>query len=174
MSKFCIYCNASFKFGSIGGSGNHLCNVSFNSSGVIFAGAVVLTCENFFQNVYFIPVSALGVTPERDQKNVIGIKPANIKPIWAEVPFLLQLWLAGQLEAVDTASNADSEKITDYRFTENNMIFSSSSGTRETLPLNYAGYTVYSNKRGKYITLPELEQRIKDKNDDNFWENLEG
>ena len=135
---------------------------------------LITTCENFFQNVYFIPVSALGVTPERDQKNVIGIKPANIKPIWAEVPFLLQLWLAGQLEAVDTASNADSEKITDYRFTENNIIFSSSSGTRETLPLNYAGYTVYSNKRGKYITLPELEQRIKDKNDDNFWENLEG
>ena len=53
-SKFFVYCNATFEFGSVSGSSNHFCNVSFDVSGHIFSATVftvVDTLENFFQLV---------------------------------------------------------------------------------------------------------------------------
>ena len=56
------------------------------------APEIVGLAEGFSQKVFFIPVSALGRMPEFDEeKSMIGIRPDHLIPIWAEVPFLLQL-----------------------------------------------------------------------------------
>lgn len=116
---------------------------------------VVATCESFFSTVYFIPVSALGQMPEYDQeKDMIAIKPQHLKPIWAEVPILLQFWLAGLIEAV-APEGPDSVPIENYRFSENSLIYTlPNSRERENVPSNYWGYTVFNRKIGKYIKFP--------------------
>jgi hypothetical protein len=51
------------------------------------APEVVAACEGFCDDVTFIPVSPQGCSPERDQ-GLLGVRPGNLKPIWAEVPLL--------------------------------------------------------------------------------------
>jgi len=82
----------------------------------------VATCESFASTVIFIPVSALGNLPEYDAaNNLISIKPKDIKPIWAEVPALIQLAYAGVLEAVDNMPQYD-KVIDNYSFTRNSIV----------------------------------------------------
>ena len=144
---------------------------------------LVATSENFFESVYFIPMSALGSIPERDAHNVIGIKPSKISPVWAEVPMLLQFWLSGMIPAVN-AVDVDATPITNYKFTDHAMLYNLPGlNVRETVPLNYCGYKVYSLKLNSYIQLPDLpeaaaakqeaKQEDKKEDDNAFWDNLE-
>ena len=53
------------------------------------APEVVAAAEGFCGQVTYIPVSALGQGPEVDQKTgLLGIRPKDIKPMWAEIPML--------------------------------------------------------------------------------------
>ena len=56
------------------------------------APEMVSTCRAFCSDVTYIPVSPIGNSPERNEeaedKSLLGIRPKNIKPIWAEVPLL--------------------------------------------------------------------------------------
>lgn len=54
------------------------------------APEVVAACESFCDDLTFIPVSPQGCSPERDQ-GLLGVRPRDIKPIWAEVPMLYAL-----------------------------------------------------------------------------------
>ena len=59
---------------------------------------LVSTAEGFAREVLFVPVSATGGSPEVDPvTGQMGIRPRNIKPIWAEVPMLITLsrWCGG-------------------------------------------------------------------------------
>jgi hypothetical protein len=58
---------------------------------------IVAAAEAFSDDVTFIPVSALGNTPEEipgmnasndGHRKALGIRPRDIKPVWAEIPFL--------------------------------------------------------------------------------------
>lgn len=51
------------------------------------APEVVAACESFCDDVTFIPVSPQGCSPE-PHGGLLGVRPENIKPIWAEVPLL--------------------------------------------------------------------------------------
>ena len=113
--------------------------------------------------------------PEKDDHNVIGIKPQNIKPIWAEVPMLLQFWLAGLISGVNML-DVDATEISNCKFSDNALIYSLPGvGKRETVPLNYCGYSVYSAQIGGWIKFPELkaspEQKTENE-DANFWNSL--
>ena len=59
---------------------------------------LVGAAESFSENVYYIPVSATGSAPERDEQGItVGIRPKNIQPMWCEVPLLcaLAVWSGG-------------------------------------------------------------------------------
>lgn len=51
------------------------------------APEVVAACDGFCDDVTFIPVSPQGCSPERDN-GLLGVRPQNIRPIWAEMPLL--------------------------------------------------------------------------------------
>ena len=52
--------------------------------------------ESLTSSAWFIPVSATGVPPQTDPvTKITGVKPADLKPIWCEVPMLVALALAG-------------------------------------------------------------------------------
>ena len=62
---------------------------------------LVSTAEGAVEKVAYIPVSATGGPPEPGNPNekgvyLLGYRPINVKPIWAEVPFLHAQYLAGK------------------------------------------------------------------------------
>jgi hypothetical protein len=58
----------------------------------------VSNAESFAESVTYIPCSATGRSPERDpQTGQIGVRPKDVKPVWAEVPLLwtMSQWCGG-------------------------------------------------------------------------------
>ncbi|MDP1561220.1 MAG: hypothetical protein Q8M16_07470, partial [Pirellulaceae bacterium] len=55
----------------------------------------VAVCNNFSDDVTYVPASPLGCSPEVDQTRegdaTLGVRPGKINPIWAEVPLLFAL-----------------------------------------------------------------------------------
>jgi len=63
----------------------------------------VSAAESFAEHVVYIPVSALGCSPELDEKtNTLGIRPSEIQPMWAEMPmtYALSRWCQGLIPQV--------------------------------------------------------------------------
>jgi hypothetical protein len=59
---------------------------------------IVSAAEGFADHVIYIPVSATGRSPEVDSATgAFGLRPSDIKPMWAEVPLLYTLsrWVKG-------------------------------------------------------------------------------
>jgi hypothetical protein len=59
---------------------------------------LVAAAEGFASNVIYVPVSSLGRAPEVDaQSGLLGIRPRDLQPTWAEVPFLYAMarWMGG-------------------------------------------------------------------------------
>jgi hypothetical protein len=59
---------------------------------------IVSAAEGFARHVTYVPVSALGRSPELDpQSGALGIRPRDIRPQWVEAPLLyvLSRWLEG-------------------------------------------------------------------------------
>jgi len=141
---------------------------------------VVSTCESFFSTVYYLPVSALGKIPEYDEKNeTIGIHPEHLKPVWAEVPMLLQFWYSGLIEGV-APFYKDSIPIENYKFVGDSLIYSiPGHNGRFSVPSNYWGRTVYNETAKSFITFPDnqTEETAADSGpankssagDDDFW-----
>jgi hypothetical protein len=66
-----------------------------------FSPELVSAAEAITDHVLFVPVSATGCAPELDPESglILGIRPRNINPMWAEVPLLLTLakWGGGMI-----------------------------------------------------------------------------
>ena len=84
----------------------NITNVSFllRQQLLSIAPELIGAAESFSDTVYYIPVSAFGCSPQtichnestNDDNSTthgLGIVPSKINPFWAEVPFLLQLFL---------------------------------------------------------------------------------
>ena len=56
---------------------------------------VVASAHNIANEVYFMPLSALGHNPMRE-----GVRPCDIKPVWAEVPIVFTLARRGFVPTV--------------------------------------------------------------------------
>ncbi len=58
-----------------------------------YAREMVTAAESVAEEVLYIPVSALGRPPELiDSSGMLGTRPRNIRPNWAEVPLLFALY----------------------------------------------------------------------------------
>ncbi len=56
------------------------------------ADEIVAAAEGFSREVIYVPCSAIGRGPEVDRKSgKLGFRPAEIAPMWAEVPLLMAL-----------------------------------------------------------------------------------
>lgn len=67
---------------------------------------IVSAAAGFAENVMFVPVSATGRGPQRDAATgALGVRPRDIKPMWAEVPLLLALakWGGGMIPFTNRA-----------------------------------------------------------------------
>jgi hypothetical protein len=51
----------------------------------------VSAAEGFCEKVTYIPVSAMGGSPEVGKTGFMGVRPCNIKPKWVEIPMLYAL-----------------------------------------------------------------------------------
>ena len=56
-----------------------------------YAPELVSAAEGFSRDVIYIPVSALGCSPEVDENGALGIRPRDIEPMWSDVPMLYAL-----------------------------------------------------------------------------------
>jgi hypothetical protein len=53
---------------------------------------IVATAEQFAELVVYVPVSAIGGSPEVDpESHKLGVRPRDIHPVWPEVPLLYAL-----------------------------------------------------------------------------------
>ena len=57
---------------------------------------VVETAHDIAENVWFVPVSALGHNPMKE-----GVRPCDIKPLWAELPVVMTLARRGLIDTVN-------------------------------------------------------------------------
>ena len=151
---------------------SQITNISFVTRDLLLETApeVVSTCESFFSQVYFLPVSALGKIPEYDPvKDMIAVKPNDLTPIWTAVPMLLQLWLSGNISAV-ACEFEGSTPVEKYKFNGNSLIYTVP-GThyRGTVPSNYFGKTVYCKELQRYIKFPKPENVNATPVNDDFW-----
>ena len=144
-----------------------IANVSFllRQKMLDIAPDMVATAEAFSDTVYFVPASAFGCSPEviegagqlPNGKNMLGIRPEMIKPLWIEVPFLLQAYLHGLIEG-RICQVPDAEEIANYKVFEDSIVFAfPGSRTRVQLPANYSGIAVYCRENGKYYKVPAFE-----------------
>jgi hypothetical protein len=57
---------------------------------------VVSTALNIAEEVWFLPISALGHNPDKH-----GVRPSEIEPIWAELPFVFTLYKKGLVQGIE-------------------------------------------------------------------------
>jgi hypothetical protein len=70
---------------------------------------LVAAAECLAQRVVYIPVSAIGRSPELDAKSGrLGVRPKDICPLWAEVPMLYAMtsWMSGLIAHRKRANEA--------------------------------------------------------------------
>ncbi|MEO8495472.1 MAG: hypothetical protein ABI614_10400 [Planctomycetota bacterium] len=53
----------------------------------VFAPEVVAACDSVSNDITFVPVSPQGCSPEVGE-GLLGVRPRNVQPIWAEVPLM--------------------------------------------------------------------------------------
>ena len=73
----------------------------------------VATADNLSSAVRYIPVSALGTSPEvveRDGHRIYGVRPQNVNPKWSTVPLLYCLckWSRGLIAPVGAPDKRES------------------------------------------------------------------
>ncbi len=115
----------------------------------------VATCESNFEQVYFLPCSALGCSPELDkQTHSLALRVKNLTPFWDEVPFLLYLWLNGMIEGVWSGYDGVEPADDKCNFDDDKLYLSASNGKKEQIPSLYWGREVYDTRLG-LISFPK-------------------
>ncbi len=147
---------------------------------------LVGAAESFAENVYYLPVSALGTSPkiinnDSDSHRILGISPSDIHPFWVEVPLLLLMYLQGYIKGNDGLKEGN-EEISQYQILNDTIRFIfPGSRKRYELPKTYCGHNIFSIENGKYYKLPIIENEIKPQEtsekgnntlfDNSFWNN---
>ncbi|MBQ7179640.1 MAG: hypothetical protein IJS08_19640, partial [Victivallales bacterium] len=106
---------------------------------------------------------ALGHCPSYDAaKNMIGIKPENISPVWVDVPIYIYLWSCGLVPGVKTAlKNTETTDVKGSFRNDSFMFVDEKSRRPQSVPALYWGETVYDMNMGKYLRFPEKPAEAK-------------
>lgn len=140
---------------------------------------IVETAESFAQQVYFVPTSALGTSPEeigqKEDKNLFGVRPDDIDPIWVSVPALILLAYQGYIRVSEITSQQYKEAVPPehYKVLKSKiMITVPGNNERLVLPLHYSGCSIYHRPTEQWMTIPDVagsNHKITDADD--FWDN---
>lgn len=89
----------SSKFPVSGLNINHIEDVSFSLRELLRNACPesVAAAEDFSSHVVYIPVSALGCSPTLTPEGMLGVRPGEIRPVWAPVPLLYALAIKERL-----------------------------------------------------------------------------
>lgn len=120
------------------------------------APALVAQAEAFFEKVIFVPVSSFGCLASKSESGNIGIIPANLNPIWVDVPIRLLLAENGLLPSFRSACEADvtAEEL-GCRILDNHIVFKHPvTGVRVSLPALYEKTVL--EIAGKKYQLPSM------------------
>ena len=119
---------------------------------------LVSGAETVFQEVYYLPVSALGQSPTLDPKTqMLSVKAEVIQSVWADVPLLFYLWHDGFLPGVRCSVAEKVSPVDEYcRFEDGTMIFSPPNRKPMMIPQIYWGQEVHDEESG-FIRFPQGE-----------------
>lgn len=53
---------------------------------------IVAACRSVSDDVIYLPVSSQGCSPVRGEDAMLGVRPVDLAPVWAEVPFIYSLF----------------------------------------------------------------------------------
>lgn len=146
------------------------------------APELVSAAEEFSTSVYFVPVSAFGCSPAYlDGSSTLGIVPAAMRPLWIDVPLLLQFHLHG-LIAGSYPDVAGAIPIERFKTTSETIMFSfPGEEKRIELPRFYCGTSIYCKEQDKFYSLPLIEGAARHQSfqattldeqiDNEFWNN---
>ena len=139
---------------------NVLLPVSFATRALLkqHAPEAVNAVESFASNVLYVPVSALGHSPTFDRKSSeLSIRPADIKPCWAEVPLLCVLHALGYVSRV--LRRDESHPAPEHFRVQDGMFHFTVPGTDERvrLPVSHAGASLRDPKTGRWFRVPDLK-----------------
>lgn len=134
-------------------------NVSFNLRMLLeeICPELVNTAEAFSQDVIYIPNSALGHSPEKDdQTGFIGIRPADIKPFWVTAPILYYFYEKGFIPGRQAEKNEHPLADIQYKL-HGDLYMVRLPGINQPLriPLSYAGYDLHCPGTDLWFRLPK-------------------
>ena len=137
-------------------------NVSFATRHLLeeVCPELVSTAEAFAGNVLYVPVSALGGSPEREPTtSMLGIRPKDIQPIWTMVPMLAFFCERGFVPALPGKHPVDvqTEKVSVRK--KGDVVFVQVPGREKPLqvPLYYLGARLRCPETGVWFDLPERD-----------------
>ena len=138
---------------------------------------IISVAEVFAEQVFFIPVSALGQMPEYDKEHdMIAVKPDNLAPVWAEVPLLLLLsyqgYLKSCLQPLSETQMGNMVTVEKYRIANNMVVFSiPGKNERVVLPSLYLGNTLYDADAKVWFKLPHHKYTdVPKEQQQSFWD----
>ena len=123
----------------------------------------VSTAESFASNVIYIPVSAMGQSPQEDPDNpdsgALLVRPKDIKPTWATVPLLSMLALKGLIPAARRKESSRFRTPTVLRVSGDRIVVSVPEGVQGLdVPRAYLGCLLRCPESGKWFRMAAANQ----------------
>lgn len=146
---------------------NEIMGVSFGMRHLLntIAPELVTTVEGFAENVIFVPISALGCSPQpikgstSSGKTTLAVRASDIKPVWAEVPLLVLLAQMGIVpilrQASHDAQSPEESHFDGSYFHLNHPLLPN----RLTVPASYAGFEVQCPRTGVRLHVPRIQEQ---------------
>jgi hypothetical protein len=120
-------------------------NISFHLRRMMtkIAPSIIGTAEAFFENVIYLPVSVFGTLAVENKEGAIGVRPADMKPIWVGVPVLYLLSKMGLVPTAKPPAPNAFPPIPNCRISGNSIQFPLP-GEKDPvkLPISYAGTVI--------------------------------
>ena len=120
------------------------------------APEAVSAVEAFAKDIVYLPVSALGHSPTLSESSgELVVRPCDVTPKWAEVPFLYVLFKLGYVKAV--AERGGPFPVPERYRVSNGMFHFVIPGTSEgiRLPLSFAGIALRCKQTGDWFRVPD-------------------
>lgn len=124
---------------------------------------LVSTAESFSSKVVYVPVSALGHSPQLDPANPdagpLLVRPKDVKPVWVTVPMLFMLARLGMIPALRRKTREDLPAAGGCHVSGNLVVLSvPGTGMRLEVPTSYLGRMIRCPETGRWFRLPTAEE----------------
>lgn len=139
-------------------------NVSFAVRSLLdsICPEVVTTAEAFAGEVLYLPNSALGHSPEvNDKTGMVGIHPRDVAPFWVSVPMLYFFYERGFIQDIPASARERHKETPSQCTLSGDVFFVKLPGRQKPLqiPISFAGHQLCCPGTDSWFTVPPLERR---------------